>query len=224
MRKLLFGLVALCAASVSGAHPDIDRLIAESARAPQVAFERTSRTLIEGKPAVVTVDRFDPRAPAGRRWTLLSVDGRAPTADDLKRHAKQNSEDDVPGFHRLQELLKGKPPSCTAPAAGKTVCRWPNLAAGAVRMKGPDLSERLSAEVVLEAAAGRTIPGSVRVYAAQPFTIMAVAKMHKLDVVSTYVPGRNGVPFLAAQNIDVDVSAPFGKGAKSHTEVRFRPL
>lgn len=223
MRKPILGLVALFAASASLAHPEIDRLVAESARAPQVAFERTSRITMDGKPTVVMVDRFDPRAPAGRRWTLLTVDGRAPTADDVKRYAKQNSEDDVPGFHRLHELLEGKPPTCTA-AAGNTLCRWPNLAAGAVRMKGPDLSERLSAEVALEPAAGRIIPASVRVYAAQPFTIMAVAKMHKLDVVSTYVPGRNGVPFLAAQNIDVDVTAPFGKGAKSHTEVRFRPL
>lgn len=220
-RSALLALAAL--ATAAQAHPDIDRIVAELARAAPQPFERTNRVTPAGKPTVVLVDRFDPRAPRGKRWTLLSVDGAAPTADDRSRNADQPDDARVPGFHRLHEMLGKSAPTCKV-ANGQTICHWPSLPAGSIGLSGPDFSRKLSADVVLEDEGGRNVLKRMRVYAAQPFSIMAVAKLHSLNVVSDYTSGKSGQPFLAGQTVDVDVSAPFGKGAKSHTETRFRPL
>lgn len=49
------------------------------------------------------VGRHDPRQPDGERWTLLSIDGREPTAEELRRYAdrkrseRSESEDEEDG-------------------------------------------------------------------------------------------------------------------------------
>ena len=49
------------------------------------------------------VGRHDPRQPDGERWTLLSIDGREPTAEELRRYAdrkrseKSENEDEEDG-------------------------------------------------------------------------------------------------------------------------------
>ena len=44
-----------------------------------------------------TVARFDPRRPAGERWSLLSVDGREPTQDEIDDFTEDKLDDDESG-------------------------------------------------------------------------------------------------------------------------------
>ncbi len=41
----------------------------------------------------VEIGRYDPSAPEGLQWTLLSVDGRKPTAEELQDYAAERSGD-----------------------------------------------------------------------------------------------------------------------------------
>jgi len=42
----------------------------------------------------VLVGRYDPRLPSGERWTLLSVDGREPTTDEIEDYLDDKDDDD----------------------------------------------------------------------------------------------------------------------------------
>ena len=44
------------------------------------------------------VERFDPTKPVEARWTLISVDDAAPSADDLKEFRKESAKRPVPGY------------------------------------------------------------------------------------------------------------------------------
>ncbi len=217
-------VVALIMVAPAAARADdvIDRIIADSARAPMVGFERTTRATRSGK-TTVQVDRFDPSAPAGSQWTLLSIDGRAPTGKDVAAHRKAASAQPVPGYHRLAQVVGGKPVKRTD-SAGRSVYRWDGLPSGAVPTPGPDISKNMSAEAVVDTAGDRPELVQMRIFAAKPFSIMGVAKMNAFDVISHYQPVQNGVPFLTTQTLASDVSAPFGKGGKTSTTFSFRPL
>ncbi len=201
----------------------IDRLILQSRQAGLPAFERTSVVTTFGKPTVIRVERFDPKAARGHRWTLISIDGRTPTRAQAKDSARQPDDERVPGFHHVHTMLAATRPDCRS-IGSQVTCHWASLPANAEKSNGPDLSARLSADVVLEPSGNQLKLQSVRVYAARPFAILAVAKLHELNVVSTYAPGPDGIPALTSQTIDVHVSAPLGMGARSRTISHYRPL
>lgn len=217
-------LVALPAAGSADAVTDA--VLAASAKAPMVAFERSAR-ITQGtgseRKTFVRVDRFNPRAAEGKQWTLVSIDGRAPTDDERSAHADNVRDNPVPGFHRLHIMLAGTP-QLKSDAGGRKTYFWPNLQKNALPAPGPDFSAKLSAEAVVEQVGGQPMMTRVRVFAAKPFSIMAVAKMNRFDVVSNYGPGAAGVPFLASQTSNSDVNAPMGRGGVTSSQMSFKPL
>ncbi|GAB4573638.1 MAG: hypothetical protein Tsb008_08680 [Rhodothalassiaceae bacterium] len=74
----------------AAAHSDADRLLAEAvAEAKQqvvpdrYAYVRRLHVIAEDE-RVDSRERYDPDRPRGERWTLLEVDGEAPTEKDLR--------------------------------------------------------------------------------------------------------------------------------------------
>ncbi len=99
---------------------------AQSCNADDYAFTRTTRT--EGKQngkaeQHVTVEKFDPTKSGAARWTLVSVDGAAPSADDLNQFQKQSAKRSVPGYHRLANYF-GAPSTASTDARGRMVFRF----------------------------------------------------------------------------------------------------
>ncbi len=221
---LAFALFALPAAAQ--ADPMLQSILAQSAKAPVVGFERTVRAEVranpEKEPATV-VERFVPKSPTSGTWTLVSVDGRKPTQKELEAAAKNTGNGVIPGFHRLHVVL-GAPPSRRTESGGRTVFHWNSLPEGAVTTPGGDISSKLSAEAHVEEQGGKPIISHVRIYAAKPFKIRGIATMHSFDVTSLYKPGTSGLPFLTAQTSASDVSAPFGMGGKRRSSISFKPL
>lgn len=210
-------LMLSAAAQADGA---IDRVLAESAKATPVAFERTMRAELRADPAkepALVVDRFSPKAG----WTVVSVDGRKPTQQEQDAHAKGNVN--PPGFHNVHKLL-AKPPSSRAEKDGKTVYFWSSLPKGSVITPGGDISAHLSAEAIVDESGARPLLNEVRIFAAKPFRVKVVASINKFNVVSVYRPGANGTSFLVAQASDTDVSAPMGLGGKRRSSASFKPL
>jgi hypothetical protein len=219
-----FAVAALALPGAARADSQLAAILAESARAPVVGFERTARAELRANPdrePELVVDRFVPKSASTGEWTLLSIDGRKPSADEQKRHDRQNQI--IPGFHRLHKVL-GAPPTRRTPVGDRTVYQWASLPAGAVTTPGGDISANLSAEATVETVGGKPLISKVRIYAAKPFKIRGVATMHSFEVTSLYRAGAQGLPFLAAQTSASDVSAPFGMGGKRRTQLSFKPL
>jgi hypothetical protein len=219
----MFGLAAaapsLAAATVETDAP-LQQLLAESARAPVVAFERTtrieSRVDPKAEPALI-VDRFMPESRATGSWTIVSVDGHKPSPHEAEAHAMGNAA--PPGFHNLHRLL-GPAPTSRRESGGKTIYFWKSLPKGAVVTPGGDISSHLSAEATLR---GSELE-EVRIFASRPFHVKVVASVKRFNIISQYRPGGNGLPFLSAQTNDTDVTAPLGMGAKRRSTASFRPL
>ncbi len=225
MRPIRAALLALAVLAAGPARADavLDQLRAEARATALKPFERTVRIEPAGRPAIVQVDRFDPRAAAGRQWTLLSVDGRAPTEEEMRRHQRDTGRQPVPGFHRFNELLAG-PPTAIERQGDRTVYRWQALSKGAVTTtQGPDFSERLSAEAIVSASETRPRLERVRIYAAEPFGIMGVARMNRFEAVSLYTSDSERHR-LARQTTEVDARIPIRGTQSQKTTATFRPL
>lgn len=230
LRPVLLALILLTsgaqAVAQHAADPQLDFLRAEAARAEMTGFERTTRDEKQGakQPEImVRVDRFNPRAAKGKQWTLVSVNGRAPTRAELAEHAKLVSSFPVPGYYRLAAILAAEPTRSTD-AQGRTVYRWNSLPKDALPTPGPDVSHRMAAEAVVEKIAGRPMFSRVRIYAPGPISIMAVAKLRSFDLMNIYRPGEGGMPYLAAQTSLTDLSLPLGKNIHQTSQISFRPI
>jgi hypothetical protein len=225
--RLAMLAAVLLSATAANADALLNQLRAESAKAPVIGFERTvsiEEVGNKGRTKVNRVERFDPNAPAGKQWTLVSVDGRAPTLEDRKAFERDVAMGPVPGFHRLGAFLKGEPTKKT-PTAGGTIYHWQSLQPGALgSTNGPDISTRLSAEALVKEVSGEPVISRLRIYAAKPFSIMMVAKMHSFDAVTTYRTGRNGLPFIDTQSSDTDASIPMRGTGTRKTRFSYRPL
>lgn len=218
--------VTLLAALPARADAILDKLRTEAARADVIGFERTTREekqTAKGPVVEVRVDRFDPKAPSSRQWTLVSVNGRAPTLREQGDHRKIVTSLPVPGFYRLSAILAGEPQR-SVDAQGRILYRWTSLPPGSMPTPGPDISTRMAAEAVVEKVGGKPMFKSVRLYAPKPFPVMAVAKVKAFDLQNNYADGEGGVPVLISQSGFSDISAPFGQGGRQTSQIRFRPL
>ena len=91
-RGLLFTLLLLIPGSLIAADSQlVEQALQnmESEKSREWAFTET--TLTEGK---TIVKSYDPQRPSGERWKLLTVNGRQPTADELKRIERKNRRDE----------------------------------------------------------------------------------------------------------------------------------
>jgi len=225
LRPILAVAALLAPAALrADATPVLQQILEQSARAPVVGFERSVRRLLpeRGEPAVL-VDRFTPTSPRTGTWSLVSVDGRKPTADEVERHLDSDLVSVIPGFHRLHIVL-GAPPTGRRMVDGRTVYQWASLPKRAVETAGGDISANLSAEATVDATGVRPLISEVRIYAARPFSIRGIARMNAFEVVSRYRLGAGPVPVLADQTSMSDVRAPFGLGGKRQRQFEFRPL
>ncbi len=216
---------AAIAAPAAATDPVLKQVLAESAKAPVTGFERALRVEVRpesDKGPTQLVERFTPTGHSSGRWTLISADGKAPTAKQVEQHKKTSAEAVIPGFHRLHLVLSPAPTKRTE-VGGKAVYLWPSLPEGAVSTPGGDISRNLSAEATVDESGGKPIISKVRIFAAKPFKIRGIATMNSFEVVSSY--RLNGsMPVLVSQTSNSDVKAPFGLGGVRRSVMNYRPL
>jgi hypothetical protein len=216
----------LCVALVSTAVAQQDndalkqRILAQaqSFSPDDYAFTRTirSETVSGGKTEKkVTVEKFDPTKPADARWTLVSVDGAAPSADELKNHGKEAAKRRVvPGYHRLANYFGS--PATASESGGKTVFRFASLPKGAISILDTDVSHNASAEASVSDANGTPFVEQVR-FTVKPMRVKLLMKIDRFETTARYRIGPGGKPFLMESTSDMSGSGMGREGTMRNT-------
>lgn len=226
MKTVAILVAAISLAAPVAASPAIDAIRAEVRGVGPYAFERT-RTITDtrgGGTKRVEIDRFDPGKPEGKRWSLISVNGKAPSPEERKVWEEFiEGQPIAPGPWRLDALLAGPNPKATSKGS-ETVYSWTSLPKGSLPLGKFDLTDKLAAEAsVIDQAGGPTIR-QVRIRAPKPFRVMMLAKFDTMTVTSDYARDANGRLVLTRQETVQDATIPGrGKGVM-RTEMTFRPL
>jgi len=95
LRACIAVLAMLHLVGVAQAEVDHDAIFEEAVLAINNNYRQSwafTETAIETE--AVVVGRFDPRRPSGERWTLQSIDGREPTADEIEEYLDDRDDDD----------------------------------------------------------------------------------------------------------------------------------
>jgi hypothetical protein len=164
-----------------------------------MAFERTTTAIRRGpgiKEKTVTVERWD-----GGRWTLVSVNGKLPTATHLKTFRKATTANPVPGYHRMAALLAAASDVSTD-ADGRHILKIPVLPPGSVRTDSADISSHLSGEAVITTTDGKPWVARLKVRARENFKLNMLIKVTNFEQTSDYRLGPDGRPRLASQSAD----------------------
>ena len=181
---------------------------ARSVSPDDYAFTRTvrSETVSSGKTEKKTViEKFDPLKPADARWTLVSIDGAPPSADELKRHQKEAAKRQVvPGYHRVAAYF-GAPATAAPAAGGKTVFRFASLPKGSVSLLESDVSHNASAEAVVGDTDGAPFVEQVR-FTLKPMRLKLLMKVERFHTEARYRIGPGGRPFLMESSSEMSGS------------------
>ena len=218
----LAALVLFLAAATPVSEPLRDRIIADARAVPpnRLAFDRATSMERKGGGStskVTMVERWD-----GQRWTLISKNGKSPSASDRRDVEKLASDAPVPGYHRLAGLLAAATEVGTD-SEGRMVLRIPVLPPGSVRTDSSDISSHLRAEAIISNRGGRPWVESVHVSQLEPFKMNALIKVKTFDQVSTYKLDAGGRPRLTSQSAD-SMGSMFGfsGGQSSETIYTYR--
>lgn len=180
---------------------------AQSLNPEDYAFTRTTRseTISSGKTQKkVTIEKFEPTKPAEARWTLVSIDGAPPSAEQLKSHGKEAAKRRiVPGYHTITNYFGS--PATASESGGKTVFRFASLPKGAISILDTDVSHDASAEASVAEANGPPFVEQVR-FTVKPMRVKLLMKIDRFENIARYRIGPGGKPFLMESASDMSGS------------------
>jgi hypothetical protein len=194
---------------------------AQSVSADDYAFTRTVRTegTMGGKnEQTVNVEKYDPTEPADSRWSLVSVNGAAPSADALNRFRKEAPKRRVPGYHRLATYLVS-PATAAQDGRGRTLLRFVGLPKDSVTVMDSDVSQNATAEVTVNESGGAPFAEQVRI-TLKPTRIKLVMKLNSFESNARYRLGPEGKPLLVEQTSDMSGSG-MGQEGRMRTTIAY---
>lgn len=210
MKFAIFGLpiaLALMAAAPA-VDPVRDRIVAEAkaVNPATLSFDRTTNQIRKGggtSSKVTTLERWD-----GKRWTLVSVNGKRPTPSEKREREATAAAAPVPGYHQLATIVAAAT-EARIDAQGRTVLVIPVLPANTVRTDSSDISSHLRAEATLAETNGQVWVEQVRVTEREPFKLNMLIKVTDFERVDDYRLGSDGKPQLASQSAN-SIGSMFG--------------
>ena len=167
------------------------RLLAgmQATRADGFAFRQTTAIERTGAARKTLVEQFDPRRAAAERWSLISVDGRAPTEKDLAGWRKIKRER-VPSYAENAKWFGT--PATRVDADGVTTYRFARLPAGTLKIGSHDASADAQAEAVVNMRGRVPFVERVRFVTTKPFRMMLVASVQAITATARYAALPSG--------------------------------
>ena len=211
---VVIALVAADVLAAADASPELlKQRVLEHARTVSVddyTFTRTARTeQIEGdkKTERVVVERFDPADP--QRWTLVSIDGRPPNAEELKKQAKDGPKRRTAHYGRVASYFSAPAPA-TTDARGRTVFHFATLPSETVIVTGVDISANSTCEATIDTSGPAPFVEQARFTLTKPVRVKLVAKLDKFEATSRYRMMPNGKP-VPTEHISIAEGSLLGK-------------
>jgi hypothetical protein len=193
----------------------------QSISADEYAFTRTIRSdgTSNGKAEKkVRVEKFDPTKPADARWTLVSVDGAPPSADELNTFRKDAPKRRMPGYYRLAGYF-GSAATASTDSRGRTVFHFSALPKDTVKVMDSDVTQNATAEATLGEANGVSFVEQLHV-SVRPMRLKLIAKLESYEYTARFRVGPEGKPLLTEQNSEMSGSG-MGQEGHVHTVVTY---
>jgi len=166
----------------------------------------------------VRIEKFDPAKPAEARWTLISVDGAAPSADELNAFRKDAPKRRMPGYYRLAGYF-GSAATTSTDSRGRTVFHFAALPKDTVKVMDSDVSQNASAEASVGEANGVPFVEQLHV-SVWPMRLKLIAKLESYEYTARFRMGLEGKPLLMEQNSEMSGSG-MGQEGHVHTVVTY---
>jgi hypothetical protein len=193
-------------------------------RTDALSFQRSITIERTGSARKLVVERYDPRRPVAERWSLVSIDGRAPNAKeaDQSRKAKRGP---VPSYAELADWF-GASATRIDTMPGYVTYRFAQLPAGAMKIGSHDASADTKAEAFVNVKGPTPYVERVRFTSSKSFRMMMVASVQSMDVTSRYEILRNGgiVPQGEASTITGSLLGKSGQIKTAVTYVGFQSI
>jgi hypothetical protein len=224
---IIAAAVLLASASISHSETKPDDLKqrilsqAQSLSGEDYAFTRTvkSEQTSNGKTEQhVSIDKFDPTRSGDARWTLVSVDGAAPSADALSKYKKESANRRIPGYYRLAKFF-GTNSTTTTDSRGRAVFHFSSLPKDTAVIMDSDVSSNTSADVTVTEANGTAFAELVHL-SVKPLRIKLLMKLEHYESTSRYRMGPDGKPLLAENTAEMSGSG-LGQAGQGKTVITY---
>lgn len=217
---LVAGAVAVSLSANGARADDLQNQVLAAAKATRrdgFAFRRTLAIERTGAARKVFVEQFDPRRPAAQQWSLLSVDGRAPTPKETANSLKATRRK-VPSYAEIAEWF-GAPATRSDGAGGSVVYRFARLPAGTLKIGSHDASPDTQAEALVNTRGKVPYVERVRFASTKGFSMMLVASLKSMVVDGRYRQLADGrvVPAESASAISGSMMGKTGQMKTSAT-------
>ncbi len=154
---------------------------------------RTESTEGDKKEEHVIVERWDPAKPLERRWTMTSIDGKLPDADQLKEYRKALPKRRPAHYGRVAGYFS-KPTTGTVDAKGRTVLHSASLPKETVMVSDADISANATGEVVVNTSGAMPFIEEARFTSTAPTRVKLIARIDRFETMTRYRLMGDGKP------------------------------
>ena len=173
----------------------------------------------EKKEQRVIIEKWDPSKPADQRWTLISIDGKSPDADQLKEYRKALPKRRLAYYGRVAGYF-GKPATSAIDAKGRTIFRFASLPKDSVMVADADISENAIGEVAVDTTGATPFIEEVRFTSTKPTRVKLIAKIERFETMMRYrlMPDGKPVPVELASEM---AGSMLGKEGRVRTKIAY---
>jgi len=160
------------------------------------AYTRTVRTESIEKDkteARVVVERYDPTKPSEQRWTLNSINGQPPTAEQLQSYRKELPKRRQAFYGRVAGYF-AKPATGQLDERGRTVLSLAALPKETVMVADADISANAKGEMIVDTSGAVPFIEEVRFRSNKPTRVKMVAKIERFETKIRYHQMPDGKP------------------------------
>lgn len=224
----LIAFLPLVSAPAAEPTPDADalkeRIIAHARTVTPEDFAYTRTVRTEGtegekKEQTVIIEKWDPSKPLDQRWTLISIDGKPPDAEQLKTYRKEVPKRRIAYYGRVAGYF-GKPATSATDAKGRTIFRFASLPKDTVMVADADISTNATGEVVVDTTGATPFIEEVRFSSTKPTRVKLVAKIERFETMTRYRLMADGKPAPVELSSEM-VGSMLGKEGRIRTRITY---